>query len=348
MDTTPPCISAALTSRVRATVQALDSEFGSHPFHVNEAMSIGVAHDRVVRACGAGAFHRLGGGWYARAAVAGDQLARAEARLWVLHRNNPGVVACGRSAAAIWGLPLPPVPEPTARASVDMGGAGLEVAFVSGSGGLRGQRGDVLARRWSVPEDHVTRGPRGEPVTDPLRTAIDVTRGCSLALALGPLDAALRLMLSRGTPVEEGIRSLRTRCADLAGGHGISIVARAIAHADARAESPLESLVRGRIIEAGLPVPCLQVPLVGASGRRYRADMAMDLPGEPEGSYRLLIEADGLSKYATVEDLAEEKRRQHDLERQGHVFVRVLFREALWSPATFTDEISRLLDTSHD
>ena len=76
--------------------------------------------------------------------------------------------------------------------------------------------------------------------------------------------------------------------------------------------------------------------------------MAMDLPGEPEGSYRLLIEADGLSKYATVEDLAEEKRRQHDLERQGHVFVRVLFREALWSPATFTDEISRLLDTSHD
>jgi hypothetical protein len=75
--------------------------------------------------------------------------------------------------------------------------------------------------------------------------------------------------------------------------------------------------------------------------------MGLDLPGEPEGSCRLLIEADGLSKYARVEDLAEEKRRQHDLERQGHIFVRALFREALWHPATFNDEISRLLDASH-
>lgn len=348
MDTSHPYVPGAVTSRLRATAHALAAAFGSRPFHVDEAKSIGVAHDRVVRACGAGALHRLGGGWYTSAAVAGDQLARAEARLWVLHRHNPGVVACGRSAAAIWGLPLPPVAEPTARTSVDIGGAALEVAFLSGSGGLRGQRGDVLARRWSVPEHHVTRGPRGEPVTDLLRTAIDVTRGCSLALALGPLDAALRLMLSRGIPFAEGIRSLRTRCADLAGAHGVSIVARAIPHADPRAESPLESLVRGRIIEAGLPAPCLQVPVVGASGRRYRADMGLDLPGEPEGSYRLLIEADGLSKYARVEDLAEEKRRQHDLEHQGHIFVRALFREALWHPATFTDEISRLLDASHE
>lgn len=340
-------VPAHVTSvRFAVTLQALREAFGTRPFHVDEAAAIGVGHDRVVRACAVGALHRLGRGWYADAGAAcetGHSSTRTEARLWVLHRHNPGVVACGTTAAAIWGLPCPPGTRAAARGTINSGSDVIEVAHLVGSGGLRGNRGDVMARRWRLPPHHVTRGPRGEPVTDPLRTAIDVARGCGLAVALGPLDAALRLVVSQGTPLEEGVRSLRARCADLARGHGISHVAHAIAHVDPRAESLLESLVRGRIIEAGLPTPHLQVPLVGASGRHYRADMGLDLPGEPSGSCRLLIEADGLAKYSGPEDLAAEKRRQHDLERQGHIFVRVLFREALWTPLVFTDEISRLL-----
>lgn len=354
MDTSPSrTIRDPERARARPTIKALHDAFGAHPFHVTDAASIGLAHDRVVRACAQGALHRLGRGWYAVAATQVTPAAsvdsdlgstRTEARLWVLHHQNPGVVACGSTAAAIWGLPRPPdVRRTSRRRSGTVAADMLEVAIVDGEGGLRGNRGDVLARRWRVPRDHVTRGPRGEPVTDPLRTAIDCARGYELALALGPLDAALRLVVSQGTSLAQARRSLRARCAEIAGGHGISAVARALAHADPLAESLLESVVRGRIIEAGLPTPYVQVPLIGASGKHYRVDMALDLPGDPECSYRLIIEADGLAKYVRAEDLAQEKRRQHDLERKGHTFVRALFGEALWTPAVFTDDIARYL-----
>ena len=323
------------------------STFGARPFHVAEAADVGVGHDRLVRACVAGVLDRVGAGWY----VVAESSTAWEARLFVLHQENPGVVACGRTAAAIWGLPVPPSRRPRGASSLGVDMEPLEIGFREGFGGLRGRRPDVMARRWKIPEHHVTEGPRGEPVTDPLRTSIDLARRATLPFALGPLDAASRLELTRadswfsgesGSPIEAArmvAHRLRERCADLAGGHGLAAVVRALAHVNPLAESLLESLVRGRIIEGGLPTPRLQVPVIGASGRTYRADMALDLPGDPEGSGRLLIEADGLTKYDGPEVLAEEKRRQHDLERRNYVFVRALYGEAFADPDAFVSVI---------
>lgn len=325
------------------------STFGARPFHVAEAAKVGVGHDRLVRACVSGVLVRVGAGWY----VVADSATTWEARLFVLHRENPGVVACGRTAAAIWGLPVPPSGRPRGATSLGVDIEPMEIGFREGFGGLRGRRPDVMARRWKIPEHHVTEGPRGEPVTDPLRTAIDLARRAALPFALGPLDAAFRLELTQADPwsatepmsPHDASRTvdnrLRERCADLVGGHGIAGVVRALAHVNPLAESLLESLVRGRIIESGLPTPRLQVPVTGMSGRNYRADMALDLPGEPKGSGRLLIEADGLSKYDGPEVLAEEKRRQHDLERRDYVFVRALYVEAVVDPDAFVSVIRR-------
>lgn len=307
----------------------MERAFGWQPFHTSEARLLGVSDDRIERACAAGALQRLGGGWYA---VASRELPFL-ARLRVLQDANPGLVACGETAAAIWGLPLPP----------GRGGSSgcLEVAFREGAGGLRGQRLGAVARRWRLPEHHIAQDLDGHAVTDPLRTAIDLARGLPLPFALISLDAGVRVATELGLDPGNARALLHRHWMDVRRSWGMRAVGLALPHADHRAESPLESIVRGRMIEAGLPTPDLQVNVMGASGRWYRSDMGLDLPGEPPESYGLLIEADGLLKYQVPQDLAGEKKRQHDLERRGHRFVRVLYSEAVHAPGAFLRDITR-------
>lgn len=319
------------SSRLRATRDHLARAFGSTPFDLPLAGAAGVSRDRVERACTAGLVQRVARGTYA--VVESGQAARA--RLTALRDRNPGIVACGSSAALDWGLPIPP--------GYDVARGDVEVAYRNGAQGRRGRRPGVVARRWSIPDGHVTTGPRGQLVTDPLRTAIDLARGMPLHLALIPLDAALGVAIQHGFTCEEARTELRTRWNQCRTANGMATVGGAIRHADPLAESPLESIVRGRILVAGLPIPRLQVPVMGKSGRFYRADLGLDLAGDAPGTFRLLIEADGMGKYQSPKDLADEKRRQHDLERQGHIFVRVLYDEAVHRPSDFLGTIRRLV-----
>lgn len=305
--------------------------FGSSPFTLVDAEAAGISRDRVERACAAGFIQRVGRGTYAVI----DAGQAHDARLTVLLNRNPGLLACGSTAAAIWGLPLPP--------GYGVGADVVEVTYLAGAPGRRGHEENVVARRWRVPDGHVTIGPYGQLVTDPLRTAIDLARGQPLHHALISLDAGLRVAMRRGLSRTAAEALLARRWNESRSGNGMRAVGRAIAHADPLAESPLESMVRGRVVAAGLPTPRLQVPVTGASGRHYRADMGLDLPGDTPGTFNLLIEADGLGKYAAAEDLASEKRRQHDMERQGRTFVRVLYDEAFSRPTEFLATIRRLL-----
>ena len=323
---------------VRASIHNLIDAFGHNPFHAGEAKHLAVSQQQLEHASKAGLLTRLGGGWYA---LPGElqspfdfPVAHAQ-RLAALAQCNEAVVACGASAAQIWQLPIPPTPYGQRDT--------LEIAYRDGHGGKRGERFVAFARRWSLPDEHVTRGPCGEPVTTPLRTAIDIARGQPLSFALIPLDTALRMTVMGGQRPEEARARLHAVCGALRRGHGIRAVGLALPFADERSESALESIVRGRILEAGLPPPYVQVPVTGASGRRYRADLGMDLPGDPPGSSRLLIEADGRQKYAGVDDVLSEKDRQIDLERRGYRFARTHYREMLSRPVSFTDYLSRLL-----
>lgn len=324
-------IAAGNQSRRRHLMSRLIQEFAVAPFHLTQAAGLGIGADRLERACAAGALARVGRGWY----VVANPVAPWLARLLVLQAENPGLVACGATAALLWSIAVPPF-----RGSPP---GELEVAFLEGSGGLRGRRNGVRARRWPIPPQHTVLGPHGVLLTDPFRTGIDVARGQSLPFALVPLDSAARHAVAVGIRPHEVDVAFRARLDLMQGRHGVRDVASALRHVSPLAESALESIVRGRIIEAGLPSPALQVPLVGESGRSYRADLGLDLPGEPDGSFGLLIEADGLSKYDRVEALAEEKKRQHDLEHRGHVFVRAVYVEALRRPEEFLSPIRRLL-----
>ncbi|MFM9136462.1 MAG: hypothetical protein ACKOT0_13690 [bacterium] len=323
---------------VRASMHRLREAFDDGPFHASQAEQVAVSRQQLEHAARAELVTRLGKGWYALAGETqppfGFPVAQAQ-RLMALAHGNAAAVACGVSAAHIWQLPIPPAHQGRRDR--------LEIAYRDGHGGKRGERFGAIARRWVLPDDHVTTGPRGEPVTTPLRTAIDLARGQPLPFALISLDAALRMTVMGGESPEDARARLKVIWEALRRGHGIRAVGLALPFVDERAESALESIVRGRILEAGLPRPYVQVPVIGASGKQYRADLGLDLPGDPRGSSRLLIEADGRLKYGAVDDVLSEKDRQTDLERRGYRFARTDYREMLQRPEVFTGYLRSLL-----
>ena len=333
-------IAPAPRTRVTATAQALRACFGDSAFSWSDAEAEGVSRDRVERACAAGLIVRVGRGWYV-AVSDGQESTRERSGLDAVSRGRlhalgdpEATVLCGTSAAAVWDLPLPPgIQRPR----------GLEILAESPQTSWGGRRAYETVRRWKVRADFIVQGPHGGRVTDPLQTALDLGRGLELPFALVALDAALRVTQGVGVPADVGRDLLRERVSAARGGRGMRGVIEAASYADAQAESPLESIVRGRIIAAGLPVPPLQVRVVGRSGREYRSDLGLALPGDPPGVTSLLIEADGVGKYLQPGDLAAEKRRQHDLEGRGHRFVRVLYGEAVSAPEGFLESIGRLV-----
>ncbi|ANS78966.1 hypothetical protein SGUI_1570 [Serinicoccus hydrothermalis] len=89
---------------------------------------------------------------------------------------------------------------------------------------------------------------------------------------------------------------------------------------DGRTESPAESLGRLLLVDLGYrPVP--QVEIRDAFGAFLgRVDFLLD-------GTRVVIEIDGMGKYATAEDLAAEKRRELGLRRAGYVVVRLVWSD---------------------
>ena len=215
---------------------------------------------------------------------------------------RPGHVISHRSAAVLHGLPLlerPETPELTAvlltalgtRSAARVRGAGLDA-------------GDVVA--WF-----------GLAVTAVARTIMDLSR-LDRRAGLVAADAALRERLVS----ESELAAAADRCTGWPGARAAREVA---ALASPLAESPLESLTRLCVLDAGLPEPQLQVRIVDpADGWSCRVDMLW-----PE--QRVVLEADGRIKYTDAE-LWREKRRQHRLERLDHRVVRAIWSDVWGGP----------------
>lgn len=106
---------------------------------------------------------------------------------------------------------------------------------------------------------------------------------------------------------------------------GIRNAADVVRAADRRAESPAESVVRGRCIELALPVPQPQVWYELPGGGMARVDL--------DWAKRLVVgEVDGRVKYDEPNALWDEKRRQEALEE-----FRVVIRWT-WQQAVAPDE----------
>lgn len=153
-------------------------------------------------------------------------------------------------------------------------------------------------------------------VTTVARTLVDCAREWELVDAVVALDDAIHRELTDP-------RLLRAAVAGARHWEGAAKAARAVGLADGRAESPLESAGRVRILTSGLPAPELQVELWDDDGFIGRVDGWYD-------DAAVALEFDGAVKYldprggrSPGEVLWQEKRREDRMRAAGARPVRI-------------------------
>ncbi|MFC7879729.1 hypothetical protein [Isoptericola sp. NPDC057391] len=170
----------------------------------------------------------------------------------------------------------------------------------------------LVSRHWTPLPERDRGEAGGLPVTSMERTAVDCARTLSFEAALVVMDCALR---------HGADRSLVRRILDESRGkRGVVQARRVLDLADAGAESPGETLTRCGLIEAGLPRPTTQIPVLTSLGPRW-----LDL-GWPAA--KVGIEFDGEVKYTELADgdpdrvRRRERARQLAIEAEGWRIVR--------------------------
>jgi very-short-patch-repair endonuclease len=257
------------TIRNRRSPAAVGGEVFTTPFLGSAAVALGLVTKKELRGP---RFRRLFPNVYVAADVPVDLAVLSRAALLLA----PGGVLGGWSAAELLG------------ASCGPAGAPVEVVAA-----IRLRSGPGLdVRHCRLAEDEITEV-GGIPVTTGRRTAYDLGRLAERVLAVVAVDALSRVCgFAPADLVAMDHRHL--------GDRGSRQLAEAIALADPRSESPMETRIRIAIHDAGLPAPDLQHP-VGP----YRLDLAYP-------AIRLGIEYDG-------RDHLTPQRALRDLDRQAHL-----------------------------
>ncbi len=168
----------------------------------------------------------------------------------------------------------------------------------------------VVTRR-GVLKDGETQIIAGRAVTTPERTAFDIGRRGAVRSAVVRLDALARatgfkvddvLRVAKCHPRSPGLRRLET----------------ALDLVDPGAQSPKESYLRLLLIDAGLPRPQTQVPVLGVDGIPVAY---LDLGWE---DYMVAVEYDGDQHRSERRQYVKDIRRIETLERMGWSIVRVV------------------------
>ena len=310
------------------TARLLRERFGERPFSVAQAAAAGVSYDRLRQARDAGRVVVLrrgvvmvpaeGAGTASgrRGAPALDSLGAAD-RAWLegCVTATPAAVVSGRWAAELLGLPVVLGPGADRRRRPPL------LLLPSGAPGKQGRRRDgALVRRARLTQAEVVLV-EGIAVTSPLRTALELARHLPTRFAVASLDAALHQAFptaSRGDleALAQSREMLEAALGRQSGTVGIARAREAGRLADARSESPLESVSRLVAIEGGLPAPEPQWRLRGVYGEEFWGDL-----GWPR--YRLVGECDGWGKYGdSATDMRSafqaEKRRHDSLQMAGY------------------------------
>jgi hypothetical protein len=153
----------------------------------------------------------------------------------------------------------------------------------------------------------------------PAFVAVDLARGCDRRMALMLTDAAATHDQSRA--------GLAQASQDMALWPHIGKAGWAVTNADPDVESPLESVGRFALLQAGMPTG-LSNAWIGETYPHYRLDHYW-----PE--LRLGAEADGLDKYGTRDPAAAlraEKQREWHLQEWGVRLVRYTWSTAFSAP----------------
>lgn len=187
----------------------------------------------------------------------------------------------------------------------------------------------VLTRRDALLDNEI-QVIEGLGVTTPERTAFDIGRRGAIRSAVVRLDALARatgfkvddvLCVAKEHPRSPGLRRLES----------------ALELVDAGAQSPRESYLRLLLIDAGLPRPQTQIPVVGSDGM---PTAYLDLGWEDR---MVAVEYDGDHHRADRRQYVKDIRRLEMLERMGWIVVRVVAEDG---PAAVLQRVCAALAAS--
>jgi very-short-patch-repair endonuclease len=180
---------------------------------------------------------------------------------------------------------------------------------------------DVIHHNWRSPPGIQTHGDRieddeieligGVPVTSPVRTALDFACWYPTMTAVAGIDALARAIDIKAADVELLVRKYRRR-------KGIGRARQAVELFDAGAQSPKESWLRVVLIQAGLPRPQTQVPVINEFGSPIAY---LDMGWE---DVKVAVEYDGEQHRTDRRQYTRDVRRLEMLERLGWIVVRVV------------------------
>jgi very-short-patch-repair endonuclease len=234
----------------------------------------------------------------------------------VLLTAPPGSVASHATAAALWGVEIPMQDRSDRRVHVT-------VPMASRSESRR----DRQVHRTTLPDEDVTRR-EAVPVTTPARTWRDLAGALEPAALLAVTDQLLARWCDRP--------DLEAHLARRPTGRGSARARVVLPVADPRAESPMESVLRWLLHEAGLPAPELQHIVRDDAGRFLgRADLAW-----PE--QQVLVEFDG-DVHRERDVFVSDLRRQNRLVAAGWTVLRFTSADVLGRPDEMIGEIRRVL-----
>ncbi|MBS9535407.1 hypothetical protein KIH27_17625 [Mycobacterium sp. M1] len=168
----------------------------------------------------------------------------------------------------------------------------------------------LVARDESLCDDEITRV-ACLPVTTPARTAYDLGRHLPRDQAVARMDA-----LARATPfATDDVLMLARRHA---GVRGLCQLRAALPLVDAGAQSPKETSLRLLVIDAGLPTPTTQIPVIE---RGYWPFAWLDMGWE---QFKVAAEYDGDHHRKDRRQYVKDQRRLRRLERLGWIVIRVI------------------------
>ncbi|WP_324274689.1 hypothetical protein [Blastococcus brunescens] len=236
-----------------------------------------------------------------------EELARSDRRLMIdcaavlLDLGRPEAALSHATALRLWGLPA-------RRALLP------DTLLLTHPSLYRKGKGFTVRRAPLGPGDVERRGPLR--LTTPARTLVDIARQWPVEDAVVAMDAALLRKRVDAADLAAAVAAARSW-------PGAPRAARAAGLADGRAESPLETRGRLRLLGARLPTPQLQVEIRSGGRLLGVADAWFDAAA-------VAIEFDGRIKYTDPwrgrdpgQVLWEEKRREDDMRALDIRFVRL-------------------------
>ncbi len=189
----------------------------------------------------------------------------------------------------------------------------------------------VLTRRCALAAAE-TQSIDGLPVTTPERTAFDIGRRGAVRSAVARLDALAR---ATGFKIDDVLRVAMAH----PGSPGLRQLETALALVDPGAQSPRESYLRLLFIDAGLPQPQTQIPVLGVDGLPFAyLDLGWEEP-------MVAVEYDGDQHRTDRRQYVKDIRRIETLERMGWIVIRVVAEDR---PAAIVRRVKAALAASSD